>query len=161
MDEGGNPLVLSKKHPMYSVGSVLLSHPVLSSHCVKHVIFKTRTSHLIEILITTSNRLCPSEKERETEFCQKGKKKTIQSTFSSKDKWHFCRCERVGQKVLEAEWPNQVYLKKKNQMHSKIHLNWTNQVGIFQSNRHFTTTFCSTLENTHLICLTQTSEALF
>lgn len=128
MDEGGNPLVLSKKHPMYSVGSVLLSHPVLSSHCVKHVIFKTRTSHLIEILITTSNRLCPSEKERETEFCQKGKKKTIQSTFSSKDKWHFCRCERVGQKVLEAEWPNQVYLKKNKKIRCILKFIWIGQI---------------------------------
>lgn len=46
---------------------------------------QTHTSHLIEILIPTSNRFCPSEKEWETRLKQKAKKGKC--TFNSKDGW--------------------------------------------------------------------------
>lgn len=69
--------------------SVLLSLPrLLIALC------KTRRlqTYLIEILIATSNHVCPSD--RDPKNVPEGEDRITQSTFSSNEEWHFSRRQK-------------------------------------------------------------------
>lgn len=96
---------------MLAVCSVMLSQ--LWETCLIITLCKTchpqtDTSHLMEILITTANHFCSSQKGKRNRILSEGKERK-----SSNDGWHFCRCEHVSQKVLEGKnCPNCCFMSK-------------------------------------------------
>lgn len=109
--------------------SVMLSQPVLSSHWVKTC--HPHTSHLIEILITTSNRFGPSEKKEKLIQAEGKERKSLfraHSVLRMYDVSAACLQEGFRGRLTEEAHSNP---SKKAQMHPDVQFNWSNPVCIF------------------------------